>query len=273
MSLPLIVENFAPHWKILSNADYHADKTAVSSTPLRMCLESMKAFQASVMGRTFKETNAMLFGSAVHCAIGEPHLFSKNYVVAPKFSGTGSVKAKADWRLGLADDAILLDEEEHNAILEIVNSVLKRKDVCGILKNSKAELSGYYADPETGIKCRIRPDILNMNALAMLDIKTTKDIKLSEFSKSIWNYRYDFQFGMYLEGIKLITGKDVDAFFLAIQKEPPYECALYLADELLIERGKSDYHLALNKLKSCIDTGIFEGYQQGIQEIGLPAWA
>jgi hypothetical protein len=273
MSLPAIVENFAPHWKILSNADYHADKTAVSSTALRRVLKSPNSFLVGQRGQSMKETPAMAFGSAVHAAILEPELFKSHYVIAPKFSGTGSVKAKADWRLELPKDAVIMDEDDYNAVLEIVNSVMKRRDVCGILKSGKAELSGYYADPETGILCRIRPDWLNMRAGVMLDVKTTQDIQLEEFSKSIWNYRYDFQFGFYKEGIELITGRDVDSFFLAIQKTPPYECALYLADELLIERGKSDYHLALNKLKSCLDSGVFEGYQQGIQEIGLPAWA
>lgn len=273
--LPEIISyGFTPNWQLdLSNDDYHADRSAVSSTGLRRILKSPRAFAAGQIAEP-EETNALRFGHAVHLAILEPKLFEKLYVIMPRFAGTGSVKAKADWRLTLDAGAVILKEDEYNDLLEMINSVQRHQDACNILKNGKAEMSGYFADPDTGIKCRIRPDFFHEGLMALLDVKTTQDIEMSSFSKTIWKYRYDFQAAFYCEGIRLITGKNVQyPLFLALEKNPPFEVAVYMADEGMMAKGLMDYRFALNKLKECIEVSSWTGYQSKIQPISLPRWA
>lgn len=272
--IPHVVSDFTPHWDLtLSNDAYHSDKTAISSTSLRRILRSPYSFLAG-QAAAVQETNAMNFGSAVHMALLEPEIFYNKYVVMPPFEGIGSVKKRADWRLGLEKDAIILKQEEYNDLQEMINSVLRHKDACNILKNGKAEMSGYYADPETGIKCRIRPDFFCEGHMALVDVKTTKSVEASEFSKAIWNYRYDFQCAMYCEGIRLITGKKVEyPLFIVLEKQPPFECAVYMADPGMLLKGEMDYRMALNRLRVCIDTQSWDTYQSRIQPISLPTWA
>lgn len=272
--IEIVTDTYTPHWQLnLSNEAYHADKTAVSSTGLRRILKSPRAFHLGQTTQT-EETDALRFGSAVHLAILEPELFQQKYVIMPQFSGTGSVKAKADWRLTLAAGSVILKEDEYNDLQEMINSVLRHTDACNILKNGKAEMSGYFYDPDTGIKCRIRPDFFVEGHMALMDVKTTQDVEASAFSRSIWTYRYDFQAAFYAEGIRLITGKPVQyPLFLAIEKKAPFECALYLADEGMMAKGLMDYRLAMTKLKECLQSQSWTGYQSKIQPIALPRWA
>ena len=263
-----------PHWKEdQTNDDYHADKTAVSSTSLKRILKSPKSFYSSFTEPN-KQTKAMQFGSAVHAAILEPDSFRKRYVKAKRFTGVGAVAAQAEWRLSLPTDAIIMSDEEYEQLEEMLFSVLGHPDACNILKNGIAERSGYFVDPETQIKCKIKPDFYHPGLNALLDVKTTQSIEKDEFSKSIWNYRYDFQMAMYCLGIEIITGNKVEfPLFLAIEKNPPYECGVYMADSLMLHKGLEDYKRAMFLLKENLISGEWSPYQKRNELISLPAWA
>ena len=278
MKMPDVVpDTFISCWDdTLTNEEYHSDRSAVSSSSLKLVIEkSPKTFLLSHNGKLKSENKAHFrIGTAVHMAILEPALFQKSFVMQPEFSGTGSRAAKAEWIESQLPGAVILKEDEYNDLQEIINSVLSHQDACNILKNGKTEQTGYYRDPDTGIKCRIRPDFVHFGHLAMVDVKTTTDVRASEFMKSIWNYRYDFQLAMYSEGFQIISGKKIQyPLILAVEKKQPFECALYLADEKMMEKGLNDYRISLQRLKQCIDENMFDSYQKKIQPIGLPAWA
>lgn len=270
--IPHIVgEDFTPHWALeLTNEQYHADKTAVSSTGLRKLLKSPYAF----MNQSVETTAAMAFGSAVHLAVLEPKEFENRFILEPKFSGTGSVKAREEFR-NAHKDAVILKQDAYEDLMRMLESVLSHREANHIIKNSKVEQSGYYRDPETGIKCRIRTDFFWENMMILGDLKTTQeDCSRDSFSKAIYHFRYDIQIYMYCLGIELITGKKVEnALFLAVEKTNHYEVALYEADEALLFKGKTDYELLMKRLKTCIDTNRWDRYQQKHQSIGLPHWA
>lgn len=278
MQIPHILnEDFTPYWdEHISNELYHADRTAVSSSSLKLMIEkSPKSMIMAHNGLLYRrESLAFRIGTVLHMAILEPEKFRKLFVIQPAFSGKGSVSMKADWRLSLPPDAVILKEDEYNDLQEMINSVLSHQDACNILKKGKAEMAGYYRDPDTGIKIRIRPDFLHLDHMALLDVKTTQDVRASQFMKSIWSWRYDFQMSHYSEGIFRITKKAVQyPLILAVEKNPPFECALYLCDQRMIDKGLSDYKLALNRLKQCIDENMFDSYQKTMQQISLPDWA
>lgn len=286
--LPQFVdETFAPCWvKDLSNEQYHADKTAVSSSAVKRIMKSPKSFHAYVKGEIeFKETPAMRLGSLLHLALLEPELFQKTYVLEPKFIGktkdgrdsTRSGEAKAareEWKLSLPADAVIVSEDEMHDIEGMIESVMRHRDAKNMLRNGTAEISGYYRDPTTGIKCKIRPDFFLERHMAVMDVKTTEDCSVEAFSRSIWSWRYDIQMGMYCAGIEFITGKKVEyPLYLVIERKPPYECAVYRCDDGLVARGKIDYEACLDKLKFCLETNQWDSYQKKMDYISLPKWA
>jgi hypothetical protein len=276
MQKPEIVdESFENGWvQNISNEDYHSDRSAVSSSALRTIEKSPKAFLAAHNALYRKETAAFSFGTVFHMALLEPELFKAQYVIMPKFSGTGSVAARKVWKASQRSDAVILTEEEYQDLQGMIDSVLSHRDAANILRHGEAEMTGLYRDPITGIKCRIRPDFLHFGHMALLDVKTTTDVRESEFQKSIMKYGYHTQLAMYKEGIELITGKDVQyTLFLVCEKSPPYECALYMPDTEMLDKGRMNYQAALTKLHECLTTNVWDPYQNRIQPISLPIWA
>jgi len=286
--MSLINFNLKPHWKEnLSSEEYHTDKSAVGSSSLRKILKSPLSFQADFFGEKKEEKNdAMRFGELVHVAVLEGSRFLEKMVVAPKFTGltkdgresTQSAEAKrkkAEWYFEAEQlGKLIVTEEEHDKILGIMGSITNHEGAMKLLKNGAREVSGFFPDPQTGIVNKIRPDFVSFDLGTLVDLKTTQNVVKSEFQKTIWNYRYDFQLAMYGEGIKAITGSAPRFYsIIAVETTAPYEVAVYIADEGMISKGQEDYRRALDTLSECLATNTWPRYQKDIEDISLPGWA
>lgn len=275
--LPIIVPNFTPHWDLtIPILDYHADTTSQSSTGLKSILESPRAY-IRARNEPFKQTDTLRFGNAVHAAVLEPDVFEKKLVLQPEFKGVGMRKDKETWLKSLAPDAIVLKSAEYEELQYMRESVNDNRIARVLLKHGVAEMSGFYADPVTGIKCRIRPDLFIENGMTFVDLKTTTDCSKDAFSRSIYDYGYAFQAAMYVNGIELITGKQVkNMYFIALENREPFDCVVYRADEFMLQKGAHDYRVALDRLSECLKSEKWLGRQEVLKEvetIGLPAWA
>lgn len=273
-------EDFKASWvEKQSNEEYHADKSAVSSSSLRLMVTRSPAhFHAQhVLAEKQEETAAMQFGSLVHEAILEPQVFRNRVRVMPDFGDLRKAdnrEKKAQWHSDLPPTALVVGQEEADKLIAISESVMKHDIAAGVLAGAQFEKSGYYRDPVTGIKCRIRPDAWNPRLGILADIKTTQDASLDAFMGSIAKYGYHFQMGMYEEAIKIITGQAPRiSCFIAVEKNPPYAVAVYQCDEAILSTGNHQYRRALDKLLECMAIDYWPSYQdKKSQTITLPRW-
>jgi hypothetical protein len=277
--IEIVGSEYVNHWNEKQTmAEYHADKTAIGSGKLKTILKSPRTFRAVYEEEQREDTDAFQFGRLVHLAILEPAKFEQTVKLMPDFGDQRSSKnrdAKAAWLAELPPGTELCTQEQLDDLRGMIDSLMAHKEAFAALKNGKTEISGYYRDSETGIKCKIRPDFLQFELNALVDLKTTRDCTREAFSRTVWQYRYDFQLAMYAAGIKEITGR-APKFnaILALEKVKPYEVALYVADEAMMERGELDYRKALRTLKKCITENKFnQPYQTETQSIFLPQWA
>lgn len=270
--LPRIVgPDFKPFWKPnLTIDEYHADKSAISSTPLRKALISPRAFLDYYQGNFVGDTPSFRFGRAFGMAAAEPKLFSDTYVVEPKFSGEGSMKARKEFKAAFPES---LKQDEFDDLKRMIESVSSHKDAGPLLRDGKNEISGYFADPDTGILCRFRPDCFHPGHMAVLDVKTTTCIEEREFINSALRFGYHVQLAFYCDGVEAITGKKVKyPFLLAVEKSAPFDCAVYRLNDDFIELGRITYKKALKVIKEGMDTGKWSRYQDRFQEVAPPAW-
>lgn len=274
----ILPHTFKPRFEEnVPNEVYHSDKTAVSSSALRTILKSPATFLHN-LNSFKKETVAMRLGSVLHMALLEPKEFERLYVKQPYFGDQrtpANRMKKEEWFKTLPQGAVTVSDDEYQTILGMIESIMRHHEACALLKTGKAEMSGYYRDPLTGIHCRIRPDLFDEKDGVLIDVKTTPNCSIEEFSKTIHKYRYDFQMAMYCEAIHLITGKPVNVpLFLTVEKEPPFEVALYPVDSLskLLRKGTYDYQKALVTLHHCLKTNQWLPYQSQMQPIDLPVW-
>ncbi len=272
----------------VSSEEYHADKACVSSSGVRRAVRSAAQFKAYWSGDIVtEETKTMRFGTLAHLAILEPKRFMEGYALVPKFTGytkKGELtdnpnclevqQAKEAWYAKLAPGTVAVTEEEYETLSGMLEAVLQHDDARVALTNGKAELSGWYVDKETGLHCRIRPDFLHFNGKVLVDLKTTRDCEAWSFGKDIYQMGYMTQLAMYCAGAEAITGEKVKfPTLIAIEKEPPYEVAVYVLDDAAMDLGMGMYRRGLRRIKEALISGVWPKYQSRAQNISLPAYA
>jgi len=278
--IKILPEDFKNHWnENLSNEDYHADKTSVSSSGLKHLIKSPKHFKKLYLEAESKpDTTAMRFGRIVHLALLEPNKFKEKVKAVPNFGDLRlsiNREKKKEWLASLPEGVEFVSTEEYDDLLQIIDSVLENKYAANLIKGAVFECSGFFRDPETGLSCKIRPDIMRLDLAVLPDVKTSAFPDKETFSREIWKYRYDLQIAHYMLGIECITGKRPEiSCFIVVEKEPPFEIQVFEADVGMISRADLELRVLLNKLHECVKNNHFPGRQgdSGPQIIGLPPW-
>lgn len=281
--LPEIVgPDFKSHWVEgeYSNEAYHSDKSAISSSGIKVLLKRTPAhFKHNWMmsDSVDEEKESLRFGSLCHLALLEPAKFRSRYVISPDFGDMRSKTNRAlrdDW-LKDQGDSLIVTDKDYQRITGIIESILAHPKAAKALEGGSPEISGYFRDPVTGMKCRIRPDIYHFDKRVLIDFKTTRDAGKASFSRDIAEYMYDVSLAFYHDGIRAITGEEpLFDTLLAVEKEPPYAVSFLNVKPGTIERGRAWYQHGLSALKECLEKGMWPGHQRTeIEDIEVPGWA
>ena len=252
--------------------DYHAGEEISHSGIVKLLKSPEHYMQYKIEGE--EPTPAMVFGSAFHTKILEPQLFADQYVLAQKFDKrTKEGKELASkWEEKNADK-IPLTDDQFDSLFTMKERIFDHAGAAKILSSGEAESSLFWTDELSGIKCRIRPDWLFYGGMA--DLKSCISANKTDFAKAVANLGYDIQAAFYIDGMKAVTGKSVDFFFIAVEKTAPYTTACYKASQEMIEVGRAKYRGGLELLKWCQENKQYPGYQPNgeVETIDLPRWA
>jgi len=259
----------------ISNEEYHASaglsRSAImefKKTPLHYWHKYLNpAYQSK------ESSNEMIFGSAFHSYVLEPDTFDKYYFIASKNPYHGNSKEgrafKEDMK-ALSRDKIILDRDDFEEIKLMTDAFMKDDYARELIKDAEYEKSMYWIDPDTGLQCKCRPDILHSNFV--VDIKTTREASPRKFQSDFHSFGYHMQMAMIHEGIKHTQEKIVTNFIaLAIEKTPPYCHAIYPLDPSVLLHGVREFKYYLFKIKECIEIGLWPSYET--QVISLPNYA
>lgn len=228
------------------------------------------------------ETDAMRFGRAVHCALFEADLFATRYIIIPGDIDRRTKSGKEKWELfvGQHADKNFLTAEQDADIKAIVDSVRQKNTTKLLLRNGQPEKEIFWTDLYTGVECKGKLDYFiepcaRFPTGIIIDLKTTQNADPHEFSKTVLNLGYYNQVAFYCTGIKTIYNlSDYPIFiFIPVEKNQPFECSFFAADENILEIGLKENNKLLNIYKSCINDGHWPGYHDKIQLINLPIWA
>jgi hypothetical protein len=256
---------------------YHTDLTAVARGDLMAFLDS-PAHAVARRKKPHEESTAtpLRFGRAVHMLLLEPKVFQEKFRLKPAFGDMRSPKAReasAAWLKDQPPGAAILTEEEFITTIQMAKSLAKNPTAIALIQGALCETTAYYRDASTGLKCRVRPDLINKELSALVDLKTTRSAEFRDFQKSAWDYRYDFQLAMYSAGIQAVTGELPEVMaIIAIEKEPPYGCQVFELDFAMKSRGMADYRRALDGFAECLKTDLWPCYTEDAVALTLPRW-
>jgi hypothetical protein len=259
----------------------------VSRSSLDLVARSPARYRAWLEGADRRPAPALRLGSAVHMAMLEPERFVQTYVVEPAWGDVRAVegrttkeegKANKDrrdaWRAAHAG-ATILESADGVATLGMVKAIAAHPTAQLVLLDAQAEVTVVWRDEETGLRCKARLDSWLADVLLPVDLKSTDDAREHAFARSVDTYGYHRQAAHYIDGLRA-NGLDVGdgAFtFIAAEKEPPYDLAVYQLDAEDVADGRAQNRAAMRTLAECLASDRWPGYGQGIRTIQRPAWA
>lgn len=269
----------------ITSEEYHADLSAISSSGLKEIIRSpahlkasrdamkaeLEAKQNGGDGDNKKRSVALAFGTAVHMAVLEPHLYEDQYVVVDGNKNTKKYKDEVAQYSGKS----ILSSDEKATIDGMADAISRYQD--GILAESLGladkEQSIYFTDKETGVRCKIRADFL-VRGVAGFDLKSTIDARPEQFLRSAMrDYHYDLSAALYIEGIEQITGKPLPFYIVAIEKEAPFGMWVYEIkkdpNDKFYMNGYKKMRRALRLYKDCMEKNAWPCYADNLAASGF----
>ena len=266
-------KSYSPGIYDISNDEYH-NSNGISRSGLMLFRKSPLHYWHRYLNdlREFeKQSEAMIFGSALHTAILEPIEFEKRYyILEPCDKRTKIGKESWERQNILAGKREILTESQYKQILAIETSVSTNKNADNLIKGAKYEQSLFWIDKDTNVTCKAKPDARHQNMI--VDLKTTNDASYSAFQRSIVEYGYHLQAAFLREASRNVLPNEINNFiFLCVEKDAPHATAIYIIDEKSIDQGERELKKYLSLYKQCLDSNEWNSYN--IQEISLPSWA
>lgn len=274
--------------------DYHA-APGISKTGLD------RAHQAPALFKFFREnpetlTKAMEVGQELHTAVLEPEEFSKRYAVLPEdpqiltkdgkpaVSPWATAEGKALIK-ALSEDGrkLVLKHSDAHEILTAAK-VAHEHSRAAVLKGIR-ELSFWWKDPETGLLCKCRPDVITVSrAPALVDYKSAQAV----YPERVWQLqmhrrRYHVQAAFYLDGVlhalaqsgqnTLLPVIPKSFIYFAQEKTAPYLAKPWHLGDSSVALGRREYQADLKAIAECERTKTWPGYPEKIETIELPEYA
>ena len=240
-------------------AEYLSKTDYISASDIKNFMVSPRKYYFERFEKKEKDDGRHFsIGSGVHELILEPELFKTNYIVAPKIDKrTKEGKAQFNEFQASAQGKTILFEDEMEMIIKMAENALKNETLTELMRDSYRELSCYTTDEKTGLKLRMRPDSIAKSKSTIVDVKSCLDSSLKRFKGDVYNYGYSISAAFYMDFI----GRE-NYVFAAIEKQAPYQIALYSLCDEMIEYGRQQYRIGLDLLKWSIDNNYWCTYNE-----------
>lgn len=256
---------------------HHPECPGSSSTFFKNVVKKSPRHALAALVSPENDSPALRLGSAFHCITAQPELFKQQYVGMPE-GLKRDARTKAFQEFQAANEGkIILSQDEMAMISGMRDSVMSHKKARELVESSmqrgKVEFSGWWTDPETGVLCKIRPDLITPDGL-VCDLKSTSAGDPWSFSKSLHDFGYHISAAMYLEGMSRITGELSEEFVLiVVEKAPPYAVATYRIEPSVLEKGGEEFRRAIRFYADCKSNNNWPAYGEDLMDISLPAYA
>ena len=258
----------------ISNAEYR-EREGISSSELKKIMKSPLHYKHWKDNPENTDTPDLLFGRAAHKYILETYDFYNEFAVAPNCDRR-TKEGKSEWTLFCDQNKgkDIITQEQFEKIEEMRKVMLATPFVSKLI-NGEHEISYFWTDEDTDLKCKCRPDSINHKLKIVVDYKTCDNAETQRFMKQSIDLGYDLQASYYLDGVKSNTGNDYIFVFIAQEKKPPYAVNILQADDIFIRSGRDVYKSMLHIYKDCSESGVWYGYmgaESQINSLGVPKW-
>ena len=213
-------------------------------------------------------------GKAVHTrTLGDGEEFV--VVAADSWRGADARLARDE---AYATDKVPLLTAEWDAVEAMAAAVKAHPIAAALFATGLPEVSLFWVDEATGVKCKARldwlPEKIPGRRLLVGDLKTAVSAEPGEFARNAARYGYTNQADWYCDGIRA-TGLDDDPAFLfvVVEKDSPHVVTVgQFADDADMKLAAAMNDKARRIYAECTATDQWPGYVDGIADLALPNW-
>lgn len=275
--------------------NYHGDTSRISKSGLDLIARSPYHYWAKYLNPdrpAEAPKKHFVVGSITNDVLLQAHLLDEQYVIvpadAPRRPTAAQLNAKkpSDETLAAIEwwdnfnekvgGRTVVEADDYDRACRMRDAVHAHPAARVLLKQGIAEKTLYFEEPETGAKCKCRPDFIGVmpnNEHMLIDLKTTSDASPDSFGRSALSWRYHVQAAFYSEGFYHATGNFPQIFgFVVVEKEYPFAVACYYADERTLELGHNAYMKNLQTYLDCLQSGVWPGYSEKLERLALPEY-
>lgn len=262
--------------------DYHLDCVAggsLSSTGARTLTNKTPAHFAYERGHGRKDKTAFDVGTAFHTAF-----LSRGKdieVIEATDWRTDAAKTQRDRARAAGRTPLLIGQAEQ--VTAMVESAARHRTVGPLFRRTDwhPEVTFVGRDPETGVMCRVRVDLLlpvvDGEPVEFIDMKTTDDASKAGMEHSMVQWGYPQQLDHYACTIRWALGLDpehpVYGSLIAVEKPEPHLVGLGQPDEQSLAYAHEDNRLARHLYARCAASGDWSaGYSDEFVPLSLPGW-
>ena len=207
-------------------------------------------------------TDAMEFGSAVHCAVLEPDEFPIRYAL-----WDGGTRRGKEWDafVDANEGRTVLRECDYLRALAVRDAVRSHPAASDLLRGD-SEVTATWTDPETDIECKARLDHINEDCA--IDVKTTTSVDPFEFARTVGRMHYHAQLAHYANGAELPRNPHI----IAVESQEPFDVVVYRLPDDALSAGRALVSEWLHRVASCRESGRWPGRSAAVQDLTLPPW-
>lgn len=254
---------------------------------MNLSYSSLKQFAKSpnhflqYLNREVEETPAMIFGSAVHCAILEPERWDERYFVlneddiiaelSEQYKSPRSSKAYKEWKaneIASAGDRTILDLDTMDKIRACTNSFADNPQASHLLQKCiRTESKITFEHKGHNIRGYIDGEGMDF----MFDIKVISDANPEWMARNVIKNLWHMQGAIYTFSQHRKQYLEKDYYMIIVESVAPFNTQVYKLDSDFLLKG-------FNKFEETIDAlnewdGNPQGYSNDIIHLDVPAWA
>jgi hypothetical protein len=236
----------------LPAADYHADLDAQSCSLLKPMLVSPAHYKDQFFNAS-SGSKSKDFGTLLHTLLLEPPRLAVDYAVFPGRKD-GRDRDYKDFCVANAGKAVIDDvslQETRTLAEKMMHRLVRGRPFGDYIAEGEKEVTIYFTDPSTGVRCRSRIDLLHPEII--FDVKSAVSVVKNEWLRQALNFNYDMQGYMYLLAECLYAGRDTPLpfVFMVGENDRPYSVSVLTAGESFLAKGAGKYKTALTAYAAC----------------------
>ena len=257
--------------------EYHRDD-AFSQSQAKVLAVSPAKYKWQLEHPDERDTSAFDKGKVAHAlvlGVGAKVAIVPASLLATNGAAT-TTKAKEFIAEHKARGYTVIKEAEFAEIEAMAKALKEHAEAAELLsREGHPEVSMWWDDPRTGIRCRARVDWLTTTpggAPLNVDYKSTADAGPRAFANSCADYGYHVQAGAYEMALRILTGaEEVTSKLIAQEKKAPYFVAVYDIAPWDVNIGADRWLEALDRLAWCREHDEWPGYAGG--QLVMPSWS